>query len=416
MKFNTVIIGGGLSGLVCGIRLQKAGIKTAIISTGQSAMHFSSGSFDLLGKLPTGEAVTEPLEAIKKLGAEHPYSKVGAEKVAEYAAATKDFFASCSIKLNGDAKKNGYRITPTGDYLPTWLSFEEFPVLESKDEKLGEKALIINLFGYLDFNTKFIASSLEKNGTKCRVANIKYQAAEAMRENPTEARSTNIAKTLVCPSNWETFKEGVKKQYKGEDLVIIPAVFGLKNAGLIEEIRAEFKDAKVLCFPTMPPSVPGIRTQATLKEEYLKLGGEFLLGDTVCAGDIKDSKVVSLSTVNFEEIKVMTDNVVLASGSFFSKGLIADPYKVYEPVFGLDVDFSENRGEWYNLNFFKKQNYVNFGVKTNEKFQTSIQGKTIENLYAIGSVLSGANTLYEGCGSGVAIMTAMKVADEIISK
>jgi glycerol-3-phosphate dehydrogenase subunit B len=166
----------------------------------------------------------------------------------------------------------------------------------------------------------------------------------------------------------------------------------------------------------MPPSVPGIRTQATLKEEYLKLGGEFLLGDTVCAGDIKDSKVVSLSTVNFEEIKVMTDNVVLASGSFFSKGLIADPYKVYEPIFGLDVDFSENRGEWYNLNFFKKQNYVNFGVKTNEKFQTSIQGKTIENLYAIGSVLSGANTLYEGCGSGVAIMTAMKVADEIISK
>ena len=88
MKFDSVIVGGGLAGLVCGIRLARAGRRCAIVSSGQSALHFSSGSFDLLNALPDGTAVTNPAEAVAETirqAPDHPYAKIGAERFAALA-------------------------------------------------------------------------------------------------------------------------------------------------------------------------------------------------------------------------------------------------------------------------------------------------------------------------------------------
>ena len=60
MKFDTIIIGGGLSGLTAGLALQKAGKRVAIVSMGQSTLHFNSGTFDLLGYDAQGVAVSHP--------------------------------------------------------------------------------------------------------------------------------------------------------------------------------------------------------------------------------------------------------------------------------------------------------------------------------------------------------------------
>lgn len=86
MKFDTLVIGGGIAGLSSALRCQKAGQKTAVITTGQSAMHFSSGSIDVLSHLPNGELVTHPFSAMQKIeaqDAEHPYAKIGVEGVKE---------------------------------------------------------------------------------------------------------------------------------------------------------------------------------------------------------------------------------------------------------------------------------------------------------------------------------------------
>ena len=68
--------------MACGIRLAEAGLRCAIISQGQSAIHFSSGSFDLLGRMPDGTPVTDPLAGIAALETAEPgppYAGIGAE-------------------------------------------------------------------------------------------------------------------------------------------------------------------------------------------------------------------------------------------------------------------------------------------------------------------------------------------------
>ena len=67
--------------MVCGIRLAEQGRRCAIVSQGQSAIHFSSGSFDLLRALPDGTAVDDPLSGHRRAGAcvapQHPYAVIG---------------------------------------------------------------------------------------------------------------------------------------------------------------------------------------------------------------------------------------------------------------------------------------------------------------------------------------------------
>ena len=172
MKFDTIIIGGGLAGLVCGLRLQKNGQKCAVVAAGQNAMHFFSGGFGLLSRLDDGTRVDEPLKAIPSLGAAHPYSKIGTEKIAAYDNEIKTLLKEVGIPVEGDATRNRYVISASGALKPAWLTVEDIASVADKTEKIGSKALIINVEGFLDFNTSFIAESLEKRGTACRIAAV----------------------------------------------------------------------------------------------------------------------------------------------------------------------------------------------------------------------------------------------------
>ena len=151
-----------------------------------------------------------------------------------------------------------------GTLKPTWLTFSDFTQLSSPRDIAGKKVLVVNIAGFLDFNTKFVADSFEKCGAECRISSINLPELERLRISPTEMRSTNIARVLENDKTLETLIRELAGKVSGFDSVALPAVFGLSSAAPVRKLK-EALDIPVWLIPTMPPSVPGIRAQQQLR-------------------------------------------------------------------------------------------------------------------------------------------------------
>ena len=418
MKFDTIIIGGGLSGLISGIYLSQRGQRCVIISSGQSALHFSSGSFDLLNNLPDGTSVQKPLDAISELVKQaptHPYAKLGENKFKELTRQAEEFLKNAGISTQGDHEENHYRVTPMGTLKPTWLTLKNLLISENEKCLPIQHPGIFNITGFLDFYTRFIADEFLKMGAKCSIHSINFPALENLRKNPTEMRSVNIARVFDKQENIKELARILKAESGNCDSIILPAITGLNREDVVDYLRKEI-NKPIYLLPTLPPSVPGIHTQQKLRSVFQQNGGVFMLGDNVLRADIKGNRISQIYSFNHGDIPFVGQNFILATGSYFSQGLIASTEKIYEPIFDLDVTFTPNRTQWYNSDVFDTQPYQSFGIKTDSTFRCTREGKIFENLYAAGAILEGFNPLKEGCGAGVSILSAMYIAEQILSK
>lgn len=408
MKFDTIIIGGGLTALTAGICLAKRQKRVAIISSGQSTLHFNSGSLDLLGYDNDGNEINHPLDAINSLPANHPYHKLG-NNIVFLVNDARQLLEAASINVNGHNSTNHYRISPIGELLPTWLTFDGLANLDSKTSP-WQNVILANVKGFLDFQVNFIKPALEKLGTNVMSKTFTTPKLERARQNPSEFRATNIAK-YIDESDVKEIANQINNMGTA-DAVLLPAVFGIDNNNVLTELRKK-ANMPIELLATMHPSITGIRMSNLLRRHFQTLGGLFFQSDIVTGAEIKNRRVQFVTTQNMVEEHMEAQDFILATGTFMSRGLRSNYKEIWEPIFNLDIDYAKERKDWHYDQFSENQPFMSFGVRTDENLHGIKDGMVIENLYAAGSILSGNDFLKFRDHEGVDMLTALQAASHV---
>ena len=415
MKFDNIIIGGGLSGLLCGIALAREGRHVAAIAAGQSTLHFSSGSFDILGYDADGQVVTSPFEAIRQLEASHPYHLVGIENVPLLATQALRIFTECGLSGQGGVAHNHFRMTPIGSLRPTWFTLDDYLTVQTPQAFPYKKVLLVNVPGFMDFPVSLITEGLHRLGAEVETALVSVPSLMHRRQSPSEMRSANLAKVLARDKNLPQIAARIQKAATEVEAVIMPAIVGMDSQEAVAFIRSRVQ--KPLHFvSTLPPSVPGVRVQTLLRKHFANLGGVYMLGNTVTGGHVEDGRLRYVETSLLPDERLEADDFVLATGSFASDGLKSNYERVFEPIFDLDTTAPADRMQWVTSSVFDDQPYRSYGVKVNASMQAQKGGQTISNLYVAGAVLGGHNAAKLADGAGVDMVTALRVAQYILEK
>lgn len=424
MKFDSIVIGGGMAGLSAALRLAEAGQKTLLMASGQSALHFSSGSVDLL------ESEGDPRAALPAFMAEHPdhpYSKVG---LASIEASLADLQRHCALQGLPlfRQERNHQRLTPIGTLKSTWLSPETCACVT--EAPAPDVLLLATLEGFRDFHPALAAANLATHSrfahSRILTGEIRLPQLAAFSRNPHEFRSADIARLFD------------KQQHDKQDLltdlareigrmvqecgepgcrhIVLPACLSL---GLVGPRLAELEQrtgCTIKEVATMPPSLIGMRMQEALKRRFQALGGTFLTSEQVLGARYEGDRVVGVHSQNGDDQLFEANHFVLASGSFFSRGLESRLGGIREPIFDADVLSLPERDAWAGRRLFDHHPFMGFGVKTDDQLRVLRGGTPLANLYGAGSVLAHYDPVREGSGSGVAVATGWQAAGHILAE
>lgn len=424
-RYDTVVIGAGLAGLLTACQVAQANKKVLLTTTGLGSLLLATGCVDVLGYQPatSQEPVKDPLGKLNDFLNErpaHPYHHLGQAKIETGLKRFQDVVNNGLVNYQGEPNRNWLLPSGAGAIHPTCLA----PTSLSNGELSQSGSMLIVGFRELrDFYPSLISQNLNAQSLDVQVAALTINAprpiAGQMNTTPIE-----LAKAFDTPD----FRQKVVKAIKGEarkyDRVGFPAVLGLKqHSQALADLEKQLGKT-VFEISTLPPSVPGRRLYEALKDAFLKANGRLVIGSKVVDGAIDDGQVQHIRVETSNRLRTIRANhYVLATGGIFGGGIQTDADggigQVWEPIFDLPIKADENRHMWFAQGFLDPngQPVAQYGVAVNDKLNPvdDNQQPIADNLYIAGSLIAHSDWTRGRTGDGVAVATAAAIAEQITS-
>jgi glycerol-3-phosphate dehydrogenase subunit B len=390
-----VVVGAGLAGLVAAVRLAEGGERVTVLAKGIGATHLSPVTIDVLGYAP--DRVARPLEGLGDLagespGAPHPYTLVGRDGILAAAAWWLE-----SMPYVGSVEENLLLPTAVGALKPSALVPETMAAGAGSDP-----VCIVGFRALKDFYAPLLADNLRRAGLDARAVELDLQP-----EDRVDANSMAFARAFDDPA-FRTEVAARLDPAPGER-VAFPAVLGFE-AGTWRDVQDRL-DRPVFEVPTLPPSVPGMRVFAILRERLRRAGGRVVLNNVVVGAERSGTRVTSLRVrIGLREATQPADWVIVATGGFASGGLELDSrWRPREVALGLPVS-GVPADERFKPTYFDDHPMGRAGVRVD----SGLRPEGYENVLVAGATLAGAQPWKEKSGDGISLTTGHRAAELIL--
>jgi glycerol-3-phosphate dehydrogenase subunit B len=408
---RVLVVGAGLAGLACALRLADEGAPVTVIAAGAGSLQLGGATIDVLGYTPG--LVARPLDAIGSLAAEHPYSLLGRDRVAGSARWLAERLPALDLRGSGD--ENLLLATALGAVRPTAVAPG---AIAAGDLRAGGPVVFASVRALRDFFPALVAA----NVAAADVVSVETRFAEAQVDvrGDADASSLALARALEQPDERARIAAALRSAIGNADgaRVGLPAALGIDHHAEVAAAVADALGAEVFEVPTAPPSVAGIRLYRALLAELRSRRARVIVGSTVVSATRSGARVSALEVKVSGRIRSFpADAVVLATGGIATGGIELGHDGLREPVLGLPLA-DEPAEVRYEEGAFHEQPIDRVGVRVDAHMHPlSADGAVIhENVHAAGALLRGAVPWRELSGNGLALASGLAAADAVLAE
>lgn len=410
LSCDLFIIGQGLAGMSAAVFAANRGLQVCQIGTGHPLV-LHSGLFDFLSSWPVHETTHwedpwKALAALKMTERKHPYAHLDSTDIGNAFDEIAAFLSSEGLPYGIRSGKNSKLITSIGTVKSSYMiPFTMLSAVSAFQQKIP--SLIVDIKGLREFSAQQIRETLKTSWPTLSTASIDPDFGDRKGEKTAE----HLARTLDLEQNRKIFADAIRPHLNGEKAVGLPPILGIQfSVEAVTDLERQL-GVSVFEIPCLPPGAPGVRLKETFERGLDKKGVVRLGNARINNITQKDDGGFSIRlSSDFMDKTVQSKGLVLASGRFMGKGLVADGKKVRESVFGIPVVQPETRSGWYRKRFFDQQGHaINRAGVEIDPFQRPLDeyGYALySRLFAAGSILAHQDWTREKSGSGIALASA----------